>query len=47
MPNFDAENFYNLAKQINDFINDPKFEDWAKIMAEATTCKLQVIKSQF
>ena len=42
MPDFDAEQFYTLAKQINDFVNDPKFKDWSKIIAEATICKSQV-----
>ena len=42
MPDFDVQEFYELAKQINDFTNDPKFKDWAEIIAEATICKSQV-----
>ena len=45
MPEFDVEEFYNMAKQINDFIKDPKFNDWSTIIAEATICKFQVFLS--
>ena len=43
MPDFDLQEFYTLAKQINDFFNDPKFKDWAEIIEEATICKSQVL----
>ena len=44
-PDFDLEEFYLLAKQINDFLNNPKFEDWKEIITESAICKSQVLPS--
>ena len=41
-PDFDLDEFYKLAKRINDFLNDPNFEDWAEIITESTKCHAQV-----
>merc|ERR1719285_1535491 len=41
-PDFDLEEFYLLAKQINDFLNNPKFEDWTEIITESSICKSQI-----
>ena len=41
-PDFDFNEFYNLAMKINDFLNDPDFEKWAKIIVESLACKEQV-----
>lgn len=41
-PDFDLDEFYRLAKRINDFLNDPNFEDWAEIITESTKCHAQV-----
>ena len=43
IPDFDINDFYDLAKKINAFINDPKFSEWAEIITEGTVCKSQVI----
>ena len=42
MPDFDFEEFYVLAKRINDFINDPEFEVWAELITASAKCKTQV-----
>ena len=47
IPDFDVEDFYELAKKINAFINDPKFEEWAQIISEGTLCKAQVLSNQY
>ena len=41
-PDFDLEEFYLLAKRINDFINDPNFATWSEIILESVQCKKQV-----
>ena len=41
-PDFDFEEFYQLAKRINDFLNDPDFEKWSKIITESIACNKQV-----
>lgn len=45
-PDFDLEEFYRLAKKINDFLNDPDFEKWAEIIVESMKCKTQVTARQ-
>lgn len=41
-PNFDLEEFYMLAKRINDFLTNPDFEKWSKIITESVACNSQV-----
>lgn len=41
-PDFDVNEFYLTTKKINDFITDPEFENWAKILHMAIDCQKQV-----
>ena len=41
-PDFNFDEFYQLAKRINDFLNDPDFQKWSKIITESIACNKQV-----
>ena len=43
-PDFDLEEFYILAKRINDFIHNPDFEKWSQIITESVACNTQIEK---